>query len=174
MPLCSWFPATALAISLFCPSLALAIKPGEIAPDFRLPGVPSPVQLTQFRGQWVYLDFWATWCAPCRESLPWMAQLQKQYGPRGLRVVAVNVDTDTAIAERFLAGLPGGFTVAFDTQGLTPTRYDIVSMPSSMLIAPDGRVKLVHRGFRDSDRELLESQVAAALEQQPVNGVRSK
>jgi len=136
---------------------------GGEAPDFELAGRDGPVRLSALRGRVVLLDFWASWCAPCRLSFPWMDRMQATYGPQGLQVVAVNVDARRADADRFLAVAPARFVVAFDPHGSTPRAYGIQAMPSSFLIAADGRVLHVHSGFRESDKPDLERRIRSAL-----------
>lgn len=145
------------------PVCALAAAVGAQAHDFELPGRDGPVRLADLRGRVVLLDFWASWCAPCRLSFPWMERMQAQYGPQGLRVVAINVDARRADADRFLAGASAQFAIAFDPQGDTPRAYGIRAMPSSFLIGVDGRVLHAHAGFRESDKPDLEQRIRAAL-----------
>ena len=104
--------------------------------------------LAALKGQVVYLDFWASYCGPCRRSFPWMNEMQARYGERGLRVVAVNLDTRRADAERFLAQVPAQFAIAYDPAQESPQRFDVKAMPSSVLIGADGRVLRVHAGFQ--------------------------
>ena len=112
----------------------------------------SQVKLQDYLGKKVILiDFWASWCGPCRSSFPWMAQLAKRYHERGFEVVAVNLDKDRALADAFLAEhlakSPEGFTVAFDPAGRTAGSYQVAAMPTSFVIGRDGRVLLRHAGF---------------------------
>lgn len=149
-------------------SPARAAEGGEAtgpAPDFDLGGPAGRVQLSALRGKVVYLDFWASWCGPCRQSFPWMNEIQAKLGPRGLQVVGINVDARTPDAERFLSEVPARFTVAFDPKGETPRRYAIKGMPTSVLIGADGRIRFVHSGFRPEDRAALEAQLQQALAQ---------
>ncbi len=142
---------------------ALAIAVGDQAPAFVLPAKDGSISLETLRGQWVYLDFWASWCGPCKQSFPWMNEMHAKYSARGLRVVAIDVDAKTADGERFLATLPAKFAVAFDPKGDVPKQYAIKAMPTSLLIDPSGRVTLVHAGFRDEDRAALETAISNAL-----------
>ena len=142
---------------------ACALGPGDSAPDFQLPGQHEPVQLSVLRGKLVYLDFWASWCGPCKQSFPWMNELQAKFGGRGLQVLAVNVDVHPEDAQRFLADTPAHFSLAFDPQGQTPRLYAIKGMPTSVLIGPDGKVLLTHSGFRPEDRAELEQRIGQAL-----------
>lgn len=155
----------ALAAALLAAAARLhAAEAGAPAPAFELPGSDGPVRLAAYRGKTVYLDFWASWCAPCRRSFPWMNELQEKYGRRGLQVIAINVDRKNEDAQRFLARVPARFTVAYDPAGETPRRYGIKSMPSSALIAPDGTVVFMHAGFDDEDKAALETRIRQAME----------
>lgn len=158
--------AFALAVALW-QKPAQALQPGDPAPVVELEGRPLPVRLAPAAGEWLYIDFWASWCAPCRRSFPWMNEMQARYRARGLRIVAVSLDRERADAERFLRELPPAFTIAFDAAGDSARRYGVKGMPSSVLVAPDGRVVFVHSGFRDDQRAELERRIAAALPASP-------
>lgn len=135
-----------------------------VAPLFSLPGTSGVVSLDQFRGQLVYLDFWASWCGPCKRSFPFMNAIQRKYADRGLRVVAVNVDQSTDDARQFLRAVPADFTVAFDPLGVTPGLYKIKGMPSSVLIGRDGNILSFHQGFKPADEGKLERAIIDALD----------
>lgn len=152
----------ALALALLA-GAAPASVPGEPAPAFSLPGNGGAVSLEAYRGKFVYLDFWASWCAPCKRSFPWMGELQRRYADKGLVVVAINVDASRADAERFLAGTPAAFTVAFDPSGATPKNYAIKGMPSSVLVDPSGRIVFRHAGFTGDTPRELDAKISAAL-----------
>ncbi|WP_374319202.1 TlpA family protein disulfide reductase [Aquabacterium sp.] len=144
---------------------AQAVEAGQPAPAFVLPQQSGgSLSLADLKGKLVYLDFWASWCGPCRQSFPWMNELQAKYGARGLKVVGINVDSRRADADAFLSQLPAQFAVVFDGKGEAPGAYKIKGMPSSYLIAPDGHVIKVHAGFRAEDRKELEAAIEAALQ----------
>jgi len=112
------------------------------------------LDLGQYRGKVVYLDFWASWCEPCRKSFPWMNAMQRKYSERGLVIIAVNVDTERKDADRFLKAVPASFHVVYDPEGGLAQQYQLSRMPSSFIIGPDGRVAAHHEGFtRDSPRD---------------------
>ena len=148
--------------ALFNP--AIAAEPVELAPEFTLPGQSGQVvRLSDFKDKVVYLDFWASWCSPCRQSFPWMNLMQAKYGAQGLQVIAVNLDIKADDAKRFLLENPAKFLVAMDPKGDTPTAYKIMGMPTSLLIGPGGKIIGHHVGFRDEDKNSLESSIKQAL-----------
>ncbi|MBL8289680.1 MAG: TlpA family protein disulfide reductase [Rubrivivax sp.] len=157
----------ASAAASFAAAAAGAVAVGQPAPAFTLAGLEGSVALEALRGKVVLLDFWASWCAPCRLSFPWMSAMQARHGAAGLRVVAVNVDRQRAAADAFLRAMQpqmgAPLTIAFDPAGETPERYGAKAMPTSVLIGADGRVLLHHAGFRDDDKPVLEAAVVAAL-----------
>ncbi|NTU91777.1 MAG: TlpA family protein disulfide reductase [Chlorobiaceae bacterium] len=141
-----------------------ALEKGVKAPDFQLTGTQGSVRLADAAGSVVYVDFWASWCGPCRQSFPWMNEMQEKYRAKGLKVIAVNVDAKSEDARKFLAQNPAKFTVAFDSKGATPAQYGVKGMPSSFIIGRDGKVMSIHLGFNASEKEKLESDIKSALE----------
>ena len=147
----------ALAAVLTQASAAWAVEPGQALPALNLTEVQST------KGQYIYIDYWASWCGPCRQSFPWMNALQAKLGPKGLKVVAVNVDAKRADADKFLTHTPAQFTVAYDPQGASAKTLAIKTMPTSMLISPEGKVLLVHSGFRTEETGQLEAKILGAM-----------
>ena len=154
---------TTLVLGVLFALAAAAVEVGDVPPSFDLPGRQAVVKLSDYSGKTVYLDFWASWCGPCKQSFPWMNDMQTRYAAHGLRVVAVNVDQKTDDALAFLRRTPAHFDLAFDPSGQTPKAYAINAMPTSVLIGPDGKVISVHSGFKDTDRNALEQQIRQAL-----------
>jgi thiol-disulfide isomerase/thioredoxin len=142
---------------------ARALTPGDAAPALELEGLAGPVSLAALKGRVVYLDFWASWCPPCRQSFPWMDAQLARHGAAGLAVVAVNLDRQRAAAEQFLRAVPSRATIAFDPAGDTPRRFGARAMPSSFVIGRDGRIRLQHDGFRDEDTAALDAALQQAL-----------
>ncbi|HEV7414470.1 MAG TPA: TlpA disulfide reductase family protein [Casimicrobiaceae bacterium] len=155
----------ALAVALaVVATAAIAVGVGDPAPAFALRDARSgPVSLDALRGQVVYVDFWASWCGPCRRSFPWMNEMQRRYGGRGLAIVAINVDKNPADAARFLERNPAQFAIAYDKAGATPLAYAVREMPSSYLIDSRGKVVEVEQGFHDERKEALEQRIQALL-----------
>lgn len=154
----------ALASIMLC-SLAQGTPLGHLAPDFELSGNgATTVKLSALRGKVVYLDFWASWCGPCRQSFPWMNDLQSKYGSRGLQILGVNLDAKDADARKFLAENNGNFLLAFDPKGATPKLYGVKGMPTSYLIDREGRIVSEHSGFNFSKTSGLEKEIEKLLE----------
>lgn len=103
--------------------------------------------LIEQKGNVVYLDFWASWCGPCRKSFPWMNTIHKQYQQQGFSVISINLDANRALAEKFLIESPANFTVIYDPKGKIAKHFKIQGMPSSMIIGRDGKIKFRHTGF---------------------------
>ena len=160
----SCLPLAALCAALLGAPAAWALEAGAWAPELSLPGIASPVSLAGFKGKVVYLDFWASWCGPCKQSFPFMNELQARYRAAGLEIVAVNLDVKRDDADKFLAQVPAQFTVAFDARGDSARRFAVKGMPSSYLIGRDGKVIAAHKGFKEDDRKELEAGIAQALE----------
>lgn len=154
---------SALLLAALMTLPAAAVEVGEVAADFELPGRQGTVKLSDYRGKTVYLDFWASWCGPCKQSFPWMNDMQARYGAMGLRIVGINVDQRPEDARAFLKSTPANFDLVFDQIGKTPKIYAIKSMPTSVLIGPDGKVLHVHSGFKPDERIRLEQDVKQAL-----------
>jgi len=157
----SWIAGIVLCSSAGC---TLAAAPGDPAPAFALSTADGrTIALDELRGRVVYLDFWASWCGPCRRSFPWLNEMHQKYGARGLSVVGVNVDKRRADAERFLQQTPAIFTIVYDEAGKTPEAYAVKGMPSSYLIDSTGNVVAVESGFRDEQKAVFEERIRALL-----------
>jgi thiol-disulfide isomerase/thioredoxin len=142
---------------------AFAVGVGQPAPDFTLPGAKGQVKLGALKGKVVYVDFWASWCGPCKQSFPWLNDMQAKYGAQGFTVIGVNVDAKRGDADKFLAQVPANFTLAFDAAGTTPGLYEAKGMPTSYLIGRDGKVVSMHVGFRTDEKDALEGKIRQAL-----------
>jgi cytochrome c biogenesis protein CcmG, thiol:disulfide interchange protein DsbE len=169
---CRGFVAALALASLS--QVAAALDIGAPLSPVSLPTQTSTVDLNALngKGKVLYVDFWASWCGPCKQSFPWMNEMQAKYAARGLEVVAINVDAKAADAERFLQTTPGKFTVAFDAKGVTPKQFAVKAMPTSYLVGRDGKVLLVHAGFRDADRAALEAAMVSALAAPQTQGAK--
>ena len=147
--------------------LAAAVELGAPAPAFELTGLNGVLRLGNYQGKVVYLDFWASWCGPCRQSFPWMNMLQEKYADQGLQVISVNLDARRPDADRFLAAVPANFVIAFDPAGVTPRQYGVKGMPTSVLIGRDGKVIAQTVGFKPSESAGLEQKIRDTLRNTP-------
>jgi len=153
-----------LVASLAASSAALALDVGDRAPPLALPDVAGQqVDLQGLRGNVVYVDFWASWCGPCKRSFPWMNEMARKYASKGLRIVAINVDKKRDDADRFLRTAPAEFTVVYDAAGMSPAAWQVKSMPSSYLVDATGRIAWVESGFRDDRKMDVEERIRSAL-----------
>lgn len=133
-----------------------------------LASVADPaLNLAQYRGKVVYLDFWASWCVPCRKSFPWMNAMQAKYAGQGLVIIGINVDAEAKDAHAFLAHTPANFRIVYDPEGKLAETYGLMGMPSSFVLDRTGKVVATHIGFRDSSPTEYEQQLRELLERQP-------
>ena len=118
--------------------------------------------LKDLKGKVVYVDFWASWCVPCRRSFPWMNQIQQQYGD-DLVVLAINLDQEPELAQQFLQDNPAAFHVEFNANGELAQAYQVVGMPSSYLIDKRGQVRFAHTGFFTKQLSNYEHSIAQLI-----------
>lgn len=163
----TWSRRRALVTLGGIPLLALAapawsLAPGEAAPScvVRAPDGSRSFDVAERRGKLQYLDFWASWCPPCRESFPFMNELQHDLAPRGLSILALSVDKNPDDARRFLERFPPQFPVALDSTWICASAYLLPGMPTTFIVDSTGVVRALHIGFRGSD----EAHIRAELE----------
>jgi len=150
-------------LMLFLAYSNTSIAASSEAPAIHLPGINGDFDLDRLKGKVVYLDFWASWCTPCRKSFPWMNEMQSRYKEQGFEVVAVNLDKDKKLADVFLGDMKVNFTVAFDASGKTAQSYKLTGMPNSYLIGRDGKLYVSHVGFREKDKSKMEIAIQRLL-----------
>lgn len=157
------------AISLlacFFATSVLAVEEGDPAPNFSIPSIyaeQDPISLESLAGKTIYVDFWASWCAPCLTSLPLYNDLYHKYKDQGLEVVAITVDNPIEDGLDFLEDTPLDFLIPADPEGDAAELFGVIGMPTSYLIGPDGEVKLVHMGYRSGDIEMIEAAIVENL-----------
>ena len=130
----------------------------------------SGLDLSEYHGKVVVVDFWASWCAPCRRSFPWLDAMQRKYADEGLVVIGVNEDKSAADAEAFLRDVSADFRIVLDLEGEIARRYELIAMPSTYVFGRDGQLVARHLGFKVAKqseyeallRNLLEGNTAAA------------
>ncbi len=121
--------------------------------------------LEQHQGKVVYLDFWASWCVPCRRSFSWMNKMQQQYHEQGFAVISVNLDADESLAKAFLISNVAKFPVIYDAKGHIAKHFKIKAMPSSMLIDRTGKIRQNHSGFFTHKVKRYEAEIVSLLQQ---------
>ena len=152
-----------LAVILSAANLASAASHAPThAPKLSLPGRAETVSLDSTTARLTLVDFWASWCVPCRKSFPWMATLHERYGAHGLRIVAINLDKEREAAEQFLAELKPPFTIAFDPAGKSAEAFHVKAMPSSFLVDSTGVIVYSHAGFDPKKTATLEAMIQKA------------
>jgi thiol-disulfide isomerase/thioredoxin len=140
------------------------------APDctWSLQGAKQTSDTQQYHGKVLYVDFWASWCAPCLLSFPFMNELQSAFRGQGLQVMGVNMDQKPDDVQRFLGEHPARFSVATGANAQCAKNFGVAAMPSSYLIDRNGTIRFVHRGFRQGDADQLRTQVEQLLAEKPV------
>jgi len=136
-------------LSLFAPGGAAVADP--------------PLDLPAYAGKVVVVDFWASWCVPCRRSFPWLNAMQAKYADEGLIIVGVNLDEERDAAEEFLREFPADFRVYFDDSKELAKEFGVVAMPSSYLLGRDGEVRERHYGFKVRQQAEYEARIVEAL-----------
>ena len=155
----------ALALMAWAPA-AMAVEAGERAPGFTLPAVDAeaaPISLEDYRGKVLYLEFWSSWCAPCRRSMPKLDALRKNWPQEKFEVVGLNLDTSRPDAVRFLERVSIGYPNALDLGGGTARRYGVSALPAAFVINADGVVEHVLKGAQTEDFTLISGVVESLV-----------
>ena len=141
-----------------------AIAPSSTAPDFTLHTTGGPnMRLQEQRGKVVMINFWATWCGPCRQEMPHLDRLYDKYKSSGFVLMGINVDDDTRNAVAVAAKLGVRFPVLLDTDKQVSRLYDLSTMPSTVIVDRDGKVRHVHRGYLSGYEDTYDKQVRELL-----------
>jgi peroxiredoxin len=150
----------ALLLSLALTSLTARAATDGPAPDFTLKSLAGDnVKLSELRGQVVLINFWASWCGPCRQEMPRLDDLYQKYGELGFTLLGVNVEQDSAEAQRMLHDTPVTFPILFDTQNQVSKLYDVTAMPSTVIVDRDGNVRFVHKGYQPGYEDEYQTQI---------------
>ncbi|HEY7377501.1 MAG TPA: TlpA disulfide reductase family protein [Steroidobacteraceae bacterium] len=154
----------ALLCGILATSLSLAGDGSGPAPNFTLDSIAGKqVALNQLRGQVVMINFWATWCGPCRQEMPLLEQMYRKYRPMGFTLLGVNVEPDSSGAANWLKETPVSFPILFDRENQVSKLYNVSGMPSSVFIDRKGNIRSLHRGYKAGDENEYLDQVRALI-----------
>ena len=128
---------------------------------------PETIDLSAHKGKVVIVDFWASWCVPCRRSFPWLNEMQAKYADQGLVIIGVNEDTSEEDVAGFLADYPARFEIVRDNEGLLATKFEVVAMPSSYIVGRDGKIVTRHLGFKSKLMDEYEATIKEILNAAP-------
>ena len=143
---------------------ALAALAGGEAPDFTLESrAGGAVSLAGLRGQVVLVNFWATWCAPCRQEMPLLDAIYRRYEPMGFTLLGVNVEPDSRLSERFLRDTPVTFPILFDPDEQVSKLYSVAAMPSTVIVDRKGVVRYIHHGYKPGDESKYQDSVRTLI-----------
>jgi peroxiredoxin len=132
--------------------LAANIVPGVVAPNFVLnSSTGKPISLADLKGQVVLINFWASWCGPCRQEMPILDQLYHSYQAAGFTLIGVNVEPNASDAQKFLKGTPVSFPILFDPKSMVSQLYEVSGMPSTIIVDRNGKIAYVHHGYKPGD-----------------------
>ena len=157
-----------LGFGLLCLSqVSLALSAGQAAPAFTVPASPvnPSLQLQDFKGKVIYLDFWASWCPPCAKSFPLLNKLRAELNTPTFEVVGINVDSKLSDMQAFLKKCPVDFVTAWDKKSQVPEEYGILGMPTGFLIDKKGVIRHVHIGFHNKDVASLRKKIKQLLQE---------
>jgi len=153
-----------LALVMAVASTASALAPGDAPPTIDMPDqAGKKVDLNALKGKVVLIDFWASWCGPCKQEMPVLEELHKKYAKQGLVIIGVNIDNNPKKMNNFLRGAPATFRIVHDRKLVIAVKYAPKTMPSSYFIGRDGKVRYVHEGFKKKDAADLEERIKALL-----------
>ena len=153
-----------LALSVFLIGGAQAAEVSGPAKDFTLKARSGKnIKLSELRGQVVMINFWASWCGPCRQEMPLLDDLYKQYKDYGFTLLGINVDENHDAAEKLLSQVPVTFTILFDPTSSVTELYNVDAMPSTILVDRDGNMRYLHRGYKPGYEKIYDEQVKALV-----------
>ncbi len=122
-------------------------------------------QVSELKGKVVYVDFWASWCVPCRKSFPWMNEMQNKYGEQDFTILSVNLDAEPELAEKFLKETPAQFPIFYDPKGKVAKAFKLKGMPSSFLINKAGKIVSSHVGFTEKKKDKYQEEILTLIKE---------
>jgi peroxiredoxin len=154
--------AFALVIMLSAPATADVLN--SPAPTFSLPDRSgNMVSLDDYKGQVVLVNFWASWCGPCRQEMPLLEELHQRYAPLGFTLLGINVEEDSSLADSFLAETPVEFPILYDRSNAVSKAYDVIAMPTTIIVDREGRVRFIHHGYKAGYENDYQDQVRTLI-----------
>jgi peroxiredoxin len=151
------------AIMLITSAVSAGVTDGP-APDFTLKSNSGKnLKLSEHRGDVVLINFWASWCGPCRQEMPLLSELHAKYKAMGFTVLGVNVEEDSSEAKKLLQNMPVSFPVLFDNESVVSKQYDVVAMPSTVLVDRDGKMRFLHKGYKPGEEEIYLEMVRSLI-----------
>lgn len=148
------------------PSMVFATTDARPAENFTLKSAQgSNIRLSEYRGQVVLINFWASWCGPCRQEMPHLDELQKKYEALGFTVFGVNVEQDRKMADQVLRDIPVTFPILFDEHNTVSELYDIDAMPTTVLVDRSGDIRFLHRGYKSGYEDEYERQIRSLIKE---------
>jgi peroxiredoxin len=158
------FRIAGLAALLIALPVLANVDMNAVAPDFTLNAQGGKsVALTQFKGQVVMLNFWASWCGPCRQEMPLLDSIYKKYSKLGFTMIGVNVEPDSKAANDWLKQTPVTFPILYDTDSKVSKLYGVSGMPSTVIVDRKGTVRMIHHGYKPGDEEEYLSSIRSLM-----------
>jgi thiol-disulfide isomerase/thioredoxin len=156
-----------LSVALVAAAPVFAVSKSAPAPDFKLATRGGKdLSLSSLKGQVVMINFWATWCGPCRQEMPLLEKIHKKYKPMGFTMLGVNVEPDPKAAEAWLnKEMPVTFPIAFDTKSEVSKIYKVAGMPSTVIVDRKGNVRVIHKGYKPGDENEYLSHIRALVKE---------
>ena len=156
-----------LAVAAAVGTPALAVSATGPAPAFQLGSLGGkPISLAQYKGQVVMINFWASWCGPCRQEMPVLEQLHKKYKPMGFTMLGVNVEPDSALAAQFLKATPVTFPILLDTKSEVSKLYSVPGMPTTVIVDRKGTLRWKHVSYKAGDENEYLNQIRTLVREQ--------
>lgn len=155
-----WLKRTSLVISAFVLAVVLVKQWHTSHSQSALERL-----MQQHQGKVIYLDFWASWCTPCRQSFPWMNKMNADYLAQGLVILSVNLDSQRELANKFLKATPASFPIVYDDTGVIAKQFNVKAMPSSYLFNRQGNLVTSHQGYNQQIQVKFEQAIKQQLQQ---------
>jgi peroxiredoxin len=157
---------TAAVIMTTIAAFSSLTNAADVAPDFTLKSNHGDnLRLSEHRGDVILLNFWASWCGPCRQEMPLLNSLNERYSKLGFNVIGVNVDKDSALADKILKDIPVGFPVLYDNLSMVSSTYAVKSMPTTVIIDRDGNMRYIHNGYKPGLEQTYEQQIKELIKE---------